>query len=521
MKKTALIGFTGFIGGNIAKQKRFTDYYNSSNINKIQNKKYDLIVSAGTYAERWKANQNPKKDWQNIKSLLDNLKTVKAKYFVLISTVDVYPSPQKVDEDSQIKLVNLKQPYGRNRFKMEAAVKKIFPKVTILRLPQTFGEGIKKNFVYDLIHDNALDFTHKDSLLQFYNLNHIWGDIEKAIKQNVSILNLAVEPVTAKKLAKYCLGINFKNITKSPPLSYDVTSIYGKPYIYPKIQVLQELNNFIQKERSKTKIAISNLAWDKKDEERIIPLLKKYQIAGIEIAPSKIWGNPTAVLQSEATSYLKIWRGSGIKIIAVASLLFGHPELTIFANKERREKTFNYLKKMIRLSSWLGVKVMVFGSPKNRLIGKLSKREVEEIAVAFFRKLGQVAKKYSIDFCLEPIPEIYGADYLTNTSEVLSLIKKIKHPNIKINLDCGEMKINNENFGKTIKSALFLAGHLHISEKNFVKIGNNKFGHKSISKTLKKLKYNRWASIELWAKNNQNNLGNIEKALKFVTKIYR
>lgn len=519
--KTALIGYTGFIGGNIAKQYRFTDYYNSSNIVKIHHKKYDLVVSAGTYAERWKANQNPKRDWQNIKKLVDNLKTVKANRFVLISTVDVYPVPQKVNEDTKVKLADLKQPYGINRLKMEASIKKIFPNVTILRLPQTFGEGLRKNFVYDLIHDNALDFTHKDSLLQFYNLSNIWRDIQKAIKQNVSVMNLAVEPVTTRELAKYCLGINFKTITKSPPLNYTMTSIYGKPYLYTKKQILKELKNFIQKERSKTKIAISNLAWDKKDKENIIPLMKRYQIAGIEIAPSKIWDNPTTIQKSEATKYLKLWQGSGIKIVAVTSLLYGHPELTIFENNEKRTKTLNYLIKMIRLASWLGAKVVVFGSPKNRLIGKMSNKEAEKVAIVFFKKLGRETRKYSTDVCLEPIPKIYGADYLTSTDEVFSLVKKISHPNIKINLDSGAMKINNENFEKTIKKTFPLIGHLHISEKNFVKIGNNKFGHSLISKTLKKLKYDRWASIEMWSKEGQDNLENINKALKYVINIYR
>ncbi len=251
--KSALIGYTGFIGSNLAGEYKFTDYYNSQNIKTIKGKKYDLIVSAATKAERWKANQNPKEDWQGISSLLTNLKTVKTKYFILISTVDVYPNPDGVNEDFPIKENDIKQAYGKNRFRMEKEINKMFPKVTILRLPQTFGEGLKKNFVYDLIHDNALDFTHKDSLLQFYNLKNLWKDIQRAIKLNALILNLAVEPITAKELAKFSLGIDFKTITSQPPLKYNMLTNYGK-YFYNKGQVLKELKEFISQERSKTKI---------------------------------------------------------------------------------------------------------------------------------------------------------------------------------------------------------------------------------------------------------------------------
>ena len=505
--KTALIGYTGFVGSNIAKQYKFTDLYNSENISKINGKKYDLIVSAGTKAERWKANQNPKEDWKGIKNLLDNLENVKVKHFVLISTVDVYPYPNEVDEDIVIKISDFKQAYGLNRFKMENFVRKNFPKVTVVRLPQTFGTGLKKNFIYDLIHGNALDFTHKDSLLQFYNLNNLWKDIKNAIKNNISVLNLAVEPIKASELARHSLGIVFKNKTTSPPFVYNVITKYGR-YLYKKSEVLKEIKKFITQERAKTKISISNLAWNKDEENNVIKILKKYQIAGVELAISKIWGDP------------KKWKESGIQIVATTSLLYGHPELTIFGDEKTRKKTLEYLKKMIKLTSDLGTKVMIFGSPKNRLIGKLNKNEADKIAIDFFRKIGKEAKKYKITFCIEPVPTVYGSDFILNTKEARDLVKKIGSDNIKINMDTGAMKINKEDFKKEIKKSLNLIGHLHVSEQGFAKVSDTRFGHKIIAKTLKNLKYKNWVSIEMWAKEGQDNTIQIEKSLKFVKKIY-
>lgn len=517
--KSAIIGYSGFIGSNLVKLHKFTDYYNSQNIKSIKNKKYDLIVSAATKAERWRANQNPEKDWKEINNLLKNLKTVKTKHFVLISTVDVYPNPNGINEDFSIKKNDIKQAYGRNRFKMEQKIRAIFSKVTILRLPQIFGEGLKKNFAYDLIHDNALDFTHKDSLLQFYNLKNLWKDIQKAIKLNVPVLNLAIEPITAKELAKFSLGINFKTITPQPPFRYDMTTKFGK-YLYSKKQILKELKEFILKEKSKTKIAISNLAWNKKEENIVIPLLKKYQITGIELAPSKIWKDPTKVKQDKIEEYKKVWKENGIQIIAVTSLLFRHPELTIFESKTKREKTLNYLKKMIKLTSDLGAKVIVFGSPKNRIVGKLDKKSINGIAVKFFKDVSKEARKYNITFCIEPVPEIYGSDYILNTSQARSLVKKINSENIKINMDSGAMKINKEDFKKEIKKSLNLIGHFHISEKGFNGVSDTKFGHGIIVKTLKNIKYKGWVSIEMWAKDSKNNIKSISNTLEFVKKIY-
>lgn len=253
--KSALIGYTGFVGSNILKQKSFNDLYNSRNIDSIDGKEYDLLVSAGTRAERWKANLEPEEDWDNIKGLLNNLEKVRVKHFVLISTVDVYPNPVDCDEDTAIDIKLFTQAYGLNRFKMEEMVKKLFPKVTIIRFPQLFGPGLKKNFAFDLIHNNALDFTHKDTQMQWYNLKNIWKDIMIVITNSISLINFAVEPIKAWELARYAINMEFDNITEKPPLTYNFLTkhshLFGSPdrYIYHKMEILDQLKDFILKER--------------------------------------------------------------------------------------------------------------------------------------------------------------------------------------------------------------------------------------------------------------------------------
>lgn len=249
-----LIGNTGFIGGNILVQTNFDDLYNSKNIESIRGKNYDLIVSAGTSSLRWKANLEPKIDLDAIKKLTHCLKDVRATHFILISTVDVYPMPIGVNEDTPID-TRKQNPYGNNRYYLETFIKKHFKNFTFVRIPQTFGKGIKKNFVFDLIHNNNLDFTHKDSLFQWYNLQNIWKDIVIAKKHNISIINFAIEPISAKELAFHALGMNFSTITKYPPLHYDFRTKYGSifnsndQYIYHKKQVLDEVKNFILEQK--------------------------------------------------------------------------------------------------------------------------------------------------------------------------------------------------------------------------------------------------------------------------------
>lgn len=255
--KSALIGYTGFVGSNLLGQHRFDDLYNSSNIESIQGKDYDLIVCAGTKSEVWKANLDPNADWTGIEKLLNSLKKVSSKKFILISSILVYPVPDKVDEDTPIDIDSHQAPYGKHRFQMEQVLTKQFPEHLLVRLPQLIGSGLKKNFIYDLIHNNALHFTHKDTVLQIYNLTHLWADIKIAQSNNLSIINFATEPLSAKQIAKESIDLDFETITQKPPLIFNFQSKYGSlygstdKYLYHHPQIISEINEFVKKERNK------------------------------------------------------------------------------------------------------------------------------------------------------------------------------------------------------------------------------------------------------------------------------
>ena len=53
--ETALIGYSGFVGGNLLRQRSFDACFNSSNIEAIAGRSFDLVVCAGAPAEKWKA----------------------------------------------------------------------------------------------------------------------------------------------------------------------------------------------------------------------------------------------------------------------------------------------------------------------------------------------------------------------------------------------------------------------------------------------------------------------------------
>lgn len=252
----ALIGYTGFVGGNIDAQGAFDDKYNTSNIDDIDGRAYDMVVSAATYAEMWRINQDPEQDLAQINGLIERLKTVKADKFVLISTVGVYKNPNGADEDTPINTDGL-TPYGLHRYRLEQFVRDNFD-ATIVRLPGLFGNGLKKNVIFDLLHNNMVEKIHHAGSYQYYNLDNIWKDIQIAVDAELSLVNLATEPVRTDELAAYCFGID--NFNQEPegvnPASWDMHSkharLYGgtTPYLYDKQQVLDDIKTFVDREKA-------------------------------------------------------------------------------------------------------------------------------------------------------------------------------------------------------------------------------------------------------------------------------
>jgi nucleoside-diphosphate-sugar epimerase len=248
----ALIGFTGFVGSNLLNQYKFDRLYNSKNIDQIKGESFDTVYCAGVSAIKWLANKNPEQDLQEINDLICNLDTITTKKFVLISTVDVYPNPIDVDEDSPID-VNTLDAYGKHRLILENYVQKKFEAV-IIRLPGLFGKGLKKNVIYDFIHNNCLEMIHQDGVFQFYNLDNLSKDIEMVIKNKISLINFATQSLSIQDLVNHVFYNNFKNKLERAAPFYDFRTKYAylwnnEHYMYKREQILLDIKNFVDNSR--------------------------------------------------------------------------------------------------------------------------------------------------------------------------------------------------------------------------------------------------------------------------------
>ena len=250
--REALIGYTGFVGSNLASQHAFSDVYNRSNIETIRGQSFDLIVSAGAPGVKFLANKDPEADWASITQLMDALAQVKTKRFVLISTLNAYVDPRGVDETSPVGGDD-QLPYGRHRVLLERFIAERFPDHLIVRLPGIFGPGLKKNVLFDLMtgDDRFLANTHVSSIMQMYDLRHLWADILRAQEQSIRVLNIATEPLKLIEISRQCFHRDFPGRTDGPVYHDDMRTIHSSlwgqhiPYLYSAQQTLKDLHAFI------------------------------------------------------------------------------------------------------------------------------------------------------------------------------------------------------------------------------------------------------------------------------------
>lgn len=305
--KTAIVGYTGFVGQNLCLSQQFDARYNSKNIIDAFGTKPDMLVYAGVRSEMFTANHFPEKDFEHIKDAIENIKKIAPKRLVLISTISVYPNYEG-DEKTAIDEKS-KSAYGQNRRFLERWVEENHNDYLIVRLPALYGVGIKKNFIYDMIHYipallkvqkyeqlfkdstlgrlyqnrgdgfykcvaetkdeksqlrkffektgfSALNFTDSRSEYQYFNLAYLWGVIKTALDNHINLLTIATEPILTSELYEYVYKKPFINeVTPKFPIEH-LRSIHAEVfggvngYLFDKAHLLNDIKSFINQQKS-------------------------------------------------------------------------------------------------------------------------------------------------------------------------------------------------------------------------------------------------------------------------------
>lgn len=249
----ALIGYSGFVGNTLLKQGVFEARFRSTDIDEIAGKSFDTVVCAGAPAQKWIANREPEVDLRNIEALIGHLRTVQCRHFTLISTVDIFKSPLRVDEDTAVDETDL-HPYGRNRRHLEKFVQSHFADHLIVRLPGLVGPGLRKNVIFDFLNDNNIGAIDSRGMFQFYPMVNLAYDIATARSAGLKLVHLTAEPIDVGEISAQGFGKPFEQNLGNAPARYDMrtrhAALFGGAghYQYSARETVQAVRAYVQSE---------------------------------------------------------------------------------------------------------------------------------------------------------------------------------------------------------------------------------------------------------------------------------
>jgi hypothetical protein len=246
-----LFGSTGLIGSALQEQTNFDRLYSSKNFRDIVllRRHIDHLVLCCLPATKWKINQDPLADLRNIISIVDALTNVHAERITLISTIDVYGHGKLSMHEASNLL--LKEPnYGGNRLLFERLIRaqSRHTLVQIIRLPALFHRLIKKNILFDLIHDHETDKINANSAYQWYPLERLWTDMAKCPPNGT--VNLFPAPIETTVIMEEFFPCVIRPVGER--IEYNHRTMYTDTGYWPpeKADNLELIGRFINETRS-------------------------------------------------------------------------------------------------------------------------------------------------------------------------------------------------------------------------------------------------------------------------------
>lgn len=484
--QNALFGYTGFVGTWLLNQFDCDALFNSKNYEQATGKTFQNVFFAGLSAAKWMVNANPVADWKNIENVMAVLQTLTVtQKFVLISTIDVSDATHA---------------YGRHRRHFEEFIQAQFPTHFIVRLPALFGRGLKKNVLYDLLHDNQVEKIAAHSSFQWYDLKWLKDDIEKMVGGNERAINLLSEPIPTWMIVSTWFPQHSAKINQTASgAQYNFTS---PQLLRSQTEVLAAMAQFIFEESSTVPFQLGVAAIGATVEtaktsetsetshwlQRYLGAMRWHGIDYCEMAPTLLvrerdWAQVTTKLLQLTPS-----------IYSFQSVTFGIP-WNLFTNEQN---LLAHLHRVINIAIGANVKILVFGCPKTRWVPEgLAPEIAEQRALSFFRRLGDFSNEIII--CIENNSAQYGCNFLTTPQSVASFVRRVNHPNVQMMLDVGNAAMEGET-QETICAFLCenvdILHHVHASEPQMGPL-QNKALHCGVATTLKAINYCKGITMEM------------------------
>ena len=217
----------------------------------------------------------------------------------------------------------------------------------------------------------------------------------------------------------------------------------------------------------------------------------------LEVAPFTLADSAEQVTPQRRAELRRAAEARGVEVLGLHWLLVKPPGLYITHPEAAvRRRTADYFRQLVDLCADLGGNVMVIGSPKQRnLMPGVSRVQAMDYAAEVLRPALDPAARRGVTLAFEPLGPA-ETDFVNTVAEGIELVKRINHPNFRINIDVKAMSSEPRPIADVIRSAKGYVAHVQVNDPNLLGPGMGEVKFEPIIAALREIGYDGWLSVE-------------------------
>lgn len=235
------------------------------------------------------------------------------------------------------------------------------------------------------------------------------------------------------------------------------------------------------------------------DIERTIAYVKQLGYDGLEIAPFTFAQYVTEIPGATRRQIVTAAEREGLDILGIHWVFVGpegvhltHPDPAI------RAFTSRYLQDLIHFCGDIGGKVLIFGSPKQRNVGRdVTYNQAFGYAREIFEQAMPVCEVRGVTICMEQLTHL-ETNFCQTVAETVELIEAVNHPNFQLLLDVKAMAFQGKSRAELIRENARYLKHFHANDENLNGPGWGNVDFGPIFQALKDINYQRYVSVEVF-----------------------
>ena len=221
--------------------------------------------------------------------------------------------------------------------------------------------------------------------------------------------------------------------------------------------------------------------------------------SGIEIAPFTLAADPATLAPAARREFRDVLASEGLAFAGLHWLLAAPPGLHVTTpDLALRERSWDYLRRIIDLCADLGGGLLVFGSPKQRsAVDGLTPAQAARNLAEGLANIAPYAAERGATVLIEALsPD--QTDVVTTLNEAAAIVREIGHPGLQMMFDTHNAVAEVEPHEVLLDRHFDSIRHVHVNEMDGRQPGSGAYDFQPVLEVLHRRGYTGWVSLEVF-----------------------